>query len=359
MKNMKKVLCLALCALMILSMAACGSKAPEAAPSAPAADAAAPAAPAAPAEKEKAQEIWKISAMGSDTYHVTLGWYKFEELIEAKLDYVDVQVFPNGQLGTSADQCIGGMQNNIIQFSDISVGNVAEYTNAFLPLDAPFLFSDRETAFAVVDGEAGKLMAAKYEEDTDIVLLGLFDYGFRHVTNSKHAIEGLADFEGLKIRTLGSPTYLDMISALGANPSTMAYAEVFTGLQQGTIDGQENPLSSIVDAKFFEVNPYIALTGHLYGFLGFHCGGDWFYGHTEEEQQIIRDCAAEALAYQRELCDEANNQALQTLKDAGCTITEYDEATKEDFRNATASVWDSISETVGADYFNAIVDATK
>lgn len=345
---MKKLSCLFLALVMALSLVACSGSNPPA----PADDGDKDA--NAPAERT---EVWKISAMGSPTNPTTMGWHKFEELVEAKLDYVDVQVFENGQLGTSADQCIGGMQNNIIQFSDIAVGNVAEYTTAFLPLDAPFLFPDRETALATVDGDAGKAMAEKYENDTDVVLLGYWDYGFRQITNSKKEIKSLDDFKGLKIRTLSSSTYLDMLSALGANPSTMAYAEVFTGLQQGTIDGQENPLSTIVDAKFYEVNPYISLDGHIYGFLGFHCGANWFYSQSEDVQQVIRDCAKEAVDYQRVVNQEANDAALQTLKDKGCTITEYDDATITSFRDATQSVWDTIAKKAGEEYFKIVTTA--
>lgn len=338
---MKKFVCLILALVMALSLVACGSNDTG----------------NSGGDAGHTPTVMKIAAMGSDTCHVTQGFKKFEELLEAKCDWIDVQIFANGQLGTSADQCIGGMQNGIIQACDISVGNVAEYTNAFLPLDAPFMFTDRETAFKVVDGDAGKMMAEQYEKDTDVVLLGYFDYGFREVTNSKKAITSLADFAGLKIRTLNSNTYLSMLEGLGANPSTMAYSEVFTGLQQGTIDGQENPMSSIVDAKFYEVNNYICMTNHLYGFLGFHVSGSWFYGLDEETQQIVRDCATEAIAYQRDLCDEANTAALQTVKDAGCVVTEYDDATMDTFRDATNSVWTQISDKTGADYFNTVAKA--
>lgn len=306
-------------------------------------------------------EIWKIAAMGSETNPTTQGWYAFEKLIEEKLDTVDVQVFINGQLGTSTDACVGGMQTNIIQFSDISIGNVVEYSNAFLPMDTPFLFADRDTALSVVDGDIGKMMADQFESDADVVTLGYWDYGFRELTNSKKAVASLDDMNGLKIRTLSSNTYIDMLNALGANATTMAYAEVFTGLQQGTIDGQENPLSTIVDAGFYEVNPYLTMTDHVYGFLGFFCGADWFYGLDEEVQEIVRSCAAEAIAQQREINAASEEAAIKTLEEAGVEITYLDDETKASFREATSSIWEDIrsktDKSFGEEYYQSIVDA--
>lgn len=301
--------------------------------------------------------VWKVSAMGSETNPTTQGWYIFEKEIEKRLDNVDVQVFINGQLGTSADQCIGGMQNGIIQFSDISVGNVAEYTSAFLPLDAPFLFEDRDTALSTVDGEAGKAMAEQYLKDTDIKLLGYWDYGFRNVTNSKKPIKGAADFSGLKIRTLNNNVYLDMLTCLGANPSTMAYAEVFTGLQQGTIDGQENPNSTIVDAKFYEVQKYLTLTEHVYGFLGLHMGNSFYEGLNEEEKKAVEESAQIAIEQQREICNKANEDALATIKDAGVEVTELSADQKAEMRKETSSVWDTIADKCGKDLFKKVVKA--
>lgn len=301
--------------------------------------------------------VWKVSAMGSETNPTTQGWYIFEEEIEKRLDNVDVQIFINGQLGTSADQCIGGMQNGIIQFSDISVGNVAEYTSAFMPLDAPFLFTDRETALKTVDGDAGAAMAEQYLKDTDIKLLGYWDYGFRNVTNSKREISKAADFSGLKIRTLNNNIYLDMLTCLGANPSTMAYAEVFTGLQQGTIDGQENPNSTIVDANFYEVQKYLTLTEHVYGFLGLHMGNSFYEALSEEEKAAVDESARTAIEKQREICNTANEDALAKIEEAGVKVTVLTDEQKTEMREATESVWGTIADKCGQELFDQVVEA--
>lgn len=301
-----------------------------------------------------ASQVWKVAAMGSEQNTITQGWYIFEEEVEKALPNVDVQVFPNGQLGTATDQLVGGLQNNTIQFMDISVGNVAQFSNAFLPLDAPFLFKDRDTAIATVDGDAGKAMAEQYLNDTDIKLLGYWDYGFRQVTNSKKEIKGLADFKGLKIRTLSSPIYLDMLTKLGANPSTMAYGEVFTGLQQGTIDGQENPMTSIVDAKFNEVQKYLTKTEHIYGFLGLHMSNSLYESLSDDEKAALEQAAATAIQKQRDINAEAEVAAEKTLNESGLTITELDDAAKDEMREATASIWDDIEKQCGKELFDQV-----
>lgn len=334
----KKVLVIALSLSMVLAFTACGGG-------------------GGGDDSSGEKEVWKVAAMGSETNPTTLGWYEFERLIEEKLPNVDVQVFENGQLGTSPDDCIGGLQNGSIQFSDISTGNVTEFSNAYTVLDQPFLFNSKEEARAAIKGGAGDLMNEKFLADANVKNLGFWDYGFRDLTNSKREVASKADLDGLKIRTLTSDVYVNMIAAMGASPTAMAYSEVFTGLQQGTIDGQENPLSTIVDAGFYEVNPYITLDGHLYGWLGFFCSGDWFNGLDADTQAIVQECATAAVEAQIGFNDDAEAAAMQTLKDAGCTITEVSDDAKAEWRDACQSLYDDCKASVGEDYYNSVMSA--
>ncbi len=307
-----------------------------------------------PAQKQ----VWKVSLMGSETHPATQGFAIFKEELEKRVgDLVEVQLFPNGQLGTSPDQTISGMQNGIVQFSDIALGNVAEFSKAFVPVDVPYLFLDRDTAFEVMDGEAGKKMAERYEEDTGVKLLGVFDYGFRVVTNSRRAIAQPADMKGLKIRTLSNPIHMEAFKAFGANPTTMAYSELFTGMQQGTIDGQENPVSTIWDAKFYEVQQYLSLTDHVYGFLGMHMSAELYNQQTDEVKKEVDEAAAIAVEKQREICKQANEEALQHIRDSGKTeINELTEEQKLQFRQLTESAKEAAAETAGADYMQMVTD---
>jgi len=304
------------------------------------------------------KQVWKVSLMGSDSHPATRGFAVFKEELEKRVgDKVEVQLFPNGQLGTSPDQTISGMQNGIIQFSDIALGNVAEFSKAFIPVDLPYLFLDRKTAFELMDGEVGKKMAAKYEADTNIKLLGVFDYGFRVVTNSKRAISKPSDIKGMKIRTLSNPIHMEAFKAFGANPTTMAYSELFTGMQQGTIDGQENPLSTIWDAKFYDVQKYLSLTDHVYGFLGMHISADLYNSQTAEVKKAIDEAAKIAVSSQREFCDSANKNALIKIKETGSTdVNELTEVEKLKFRNLTKSAKELIAKSVGEEYMNMVLN---
>lgn len=334
----KKVLVIALSLSMILAFTACGGG-------------------SGGGEASAEKEVWKVSAMGSETNPVTLGWYEFERLIEEKLPNVDVQVFENGQLGTSTDDCIGGLQNGSIHFSDLSTGNVTEFSNAYTVLDQPFLFNNKEEARAAITSEAGDLMNEKFLADANVVNLGYWDFGFRNLTNSKKEIASKADLDGLKIRTLTSDVYVKMIAAMGASPTAMAYSEVFTGLQQGTIDGEENPLATIVDAGFYEVNPYITLDGHIYAWLGFFCSADWFNSLDADTQQILKECAAQACQAEIGYNDDAEAAAMTTLQEAGCTITEVSDEAKAEWREACQSLYDDCKNSVGEEYYNSVMAA--
>lgn len=355
----KLMLVLLTLALFVGLLAGCGNggtttPAPASTP-APAPNASTPT-PAAPAKVEK--QVWKVSLMGSETHPATQGYAIFKEELEKRVgDQIEVQLFPNGQLGTSPDQTISGMQNGIIQFSDIALGNVAEFSKAFVPIDVPYLFLDRDTAFKLMDGDIGKKMAERYEKDTNIKLLGVFDYGFRVITNSKKAIITPADMKGLKIRTLSNPIHMEAFKAFGANPTTMAYSELFTGMQQGTIDGQENPVSTIWDAKFYEVQKYLSMTDHVYGFLGMHMSADLYNKQSDEVKKAVDEAAEIAIQKQRDICNTANEEALQKIKDTGkTTVNELTEDQKLAFRQLTESAKAAAAKSAGEDYMKMVTD---
>jgi tripartite ATP-independent transporter DctP family solute receptor len=306
------------------------------------------------------KQIWKVSLMGSESHPVSQGFQIFKEELEKRVgDQVEVQLYYNGQLGTSPDQTIGGMQNNIIHFSDIALGNVVEYSTAFVPLDVPYLLLNRDTALALVDSEVGKEMAAKYEEDTNVKLLGVWDFGYRVLTNNVRPINDVADFKGQKIRTLSNNMYLKAFEIFGAVPTTMPFSEVFTGLQQGTIDGQENPLGTIYDSKFHEVQKYLSLTNHVYGFLGLHMSADLYNSQTDEVKKAIDEAAAIAIEKQREICKKINDEALQKIKDDGTIVNEVSEETMIKLRDMMGPVIDMASDIVGEDYMNKVINEIK
>jgi len=350
----KSIIILVVLALAIVTLVGCSSKATT--NTTDQANTTTTTTSAKPVEKQ----IWKVSLMGSETHPVSQGYKIFKEELEKKVgDQVEVQLYYNGQLGTSPDQTIGGMQNNIIQFSDMALGNVVEYSNAFLPLDVPYMFLSRDTALSVVDSEVGKAMAAKYEEDTNVKLLGVWDFGYRVLTNNVRPVKEVADFKGLKIRTLSNNLHLKAFEIFGAVPTTMPYSEVFTGLQQGTIDGQENPLGTIYDSKFHEVQKYLSLTNHVYGFLGMHMSADLYNSQTDEVKKAIDESAAIAIEKEREICQKINEESLEKIKADGTEVNEVSEKVMIELRDMMAPVRQMTSDIVGADYMNAVLDEIK
>jgi tripartite ATP-independent transporter DctP family solute receptor len=303
--------------------------------------------------------VWKVAAMGSDTHPATIGAKKFKEEIEKRIGgEVEVQIFPNGQLGTMPDQQIGGLQNGIIQFCDISTSNVAEFSRAFIPLDVPYLFMDRETAMKVVDGEVGQKIKERYEKEAGIRLVCFFDYGFREITNSKRPINSPEDMKGLKIRTLANPIHLEAFKKFGALPTTMAYSELMPAMQQGTIDGQENPTSSIWDAKMYEVQKYLSMTDHVYGFLGFHMSAQYYNSLPDNWKKAIDEAAKVTEEHQRAYCDQENVSALQKIQDSGETeVNIVTTEAKLKFRELATSSWDMAKKRCGEEYFNMVAKA--
>lgn len=307
------------------------------------------------------KQVWKVSLTGNSQNTVTYGFQVFEEELEKRVgNQVDVQLFTDGQLGSSTDQMLGGLQNGIIEMSDVTLGNLAEYSQAFIPLDIPYLVLNREEALALMDGEAGDLMKQRYEEETGIKLVGVFDFGFRQMTNNKRSIIGAEDFSGMKIRTMNNNIHIEAFRQFGAVSTTMAYSEIFTGLQQGTIDGQENPLTSILESKFYEVQDYLTLTEHLYGTIGMHMSKELYDSQTDEVKKAIEEAAAIAVEKQRAACKEANEKALEDLEQTGqIEINVLSENEKEKLRECMAPIIQEVGRIVGEDYLDDILNQVK
>ena len=215
--------------------------------------------------------------------------------------------------------------------------------------DLPFLFTSTEGADAICDGEIGQSINQTIEENSGIHILCYYENGFRCVTNSVREIVTPADLEGLKIRTPESDVYLATFQQLGANPTPMAFSEVFTALQQGTIDGQENPLATIYQNNFYEVQPYVTRTGHIYSVHMLTINADLYNGLSDEDKAAFDEAAAYASKVNRDLSRELDDQYAKDLADAGMTVTELTAEQKAEWQEACAPVYDQFADTIGAD----------
>ena len=276
-----------------------------------------------------------------DTHPYVLGMLKVAELVSEKTNgAVTLDVFGNSQLGSERD-LIEGLQLGSVQMTCVSTAPLSGFTDMFLVFDLPFIFETTEIARAVLDSEVGDEILASVEAQ-GLVGLAWFENGFRNVTNSKHPINLPEDLKGIKIRTMENPMHMAAFSVMGADPTPMAMGEVFTALQQGTIDGQENPVPIIETNKFDEVQKYIAMTGHLYSPTPVFIAQDYFDALPAEYQEAVKAAAVEAAPYQREQIDIQTETGLVALQERGMEVT-YPE--KAPFQEATASIYEqSVTE---------------
>lgn len=227
-----------------------------------------------------------------------------------------------------------------------STGPMGGFVDEFMLFDLPYIFKNHEHAHDFLDSKHGEYLAKLAEEGMNVKFLAWMENGFRHNTNSVRALEHPSDLEGINHRTQESRVQVDTWEALGANATPMAWTEVYTALQQGVMDSQENPLATIYDVNFYEVQDYLNLTQHVYSPAPLMMSLDLFNSFSEADQAIIMEAAQNALSVQREVSLELEQRYLKKLEELGMTVTQPD---LEPFREAVRPVIDEWAPTVGED----------
>ncbi len=275
-----------------------------------------------------------------------LGAQKFADLLaESSGGKIKVRLFPGGTLGGDL-QTVSALQGGTLDITVLNSGILAAQAPDFAMLDFPFLFNNVQEAHAVIDGPVGQKLAAQLDSK-GLVSLGYWDLGFRHLTNSKHPVTKIEDMQGLKVRVIQSPIYLETFSALGANPVAMAFPEVYTGLEQRTIDGQENPFTVIEGNKFYEVQKYLSVTGHIFNPQSLIIGQKTWNRLNDDEKALIRNAAKEAQEYQRKVTAESMDKARDNLAKS-IAINDISPAEMDRFREKVQPVVDKFAKTVDA-----------
>ena len=288
--------------------------------------------------------------------HYYKGLEHFADLVEEKSDgELAIEIFPNGSLGGERDM-VESLQVGSLDMVLTSTGPLGGFAPEINVVDLPFLFENREHAYKVLDGKIGQDLLSGLE-DQSLKGLAWWENGFRHITNSQHPIEKPEDLKGLKIRTMENNVHMDSFKAMGADPTPMSFTELFTALQQGVVDGQENPIPIISTSRFYEVQDYLTLTGHFYSPAALLVSSQVFDGLTEDQQKALQEAATEGAEYEREIVADMEEEMIADLKDQGMEIVE--DVDKEAFRKATKSVYDQYSDQVGADLIKQIQDAAK
>lgn len=265
------------------------------------------------------------------------GVRKFAEIVAAKSGgKLKVREFPAAQLGNENQQqsaLIAGTQEMAAPGSPQLVGAVKE----FGLLDFPYIVSTLPQADALLDGPFGQSLL-KTLPAKGIVGLGYFENGFRHVTNSKRPVKGLADLDGLKIRVQLNPVFIDTFRAFKTNPVPLGFGELYTALETKAVDAQENPLPNIVTTKFYEVQKYLSLTGHVYGNNIILMSKKFWDKLSATEQKIISEAMTEAIAYQRKISREQLAKGLDDLKAAGMQIDDVAQSEKDKMREISKPI---------------------
>ena len=242
-----------------------------------------------------------------------LGAQKFADLVSQKSDgKIKVRLYPGGTLGGDM-QVISSMQGGTIDLTALNAGLLAGHVKEFAVLDLPFLFNNEREADALVDGPVGTRLLDQLPAK-GLVGLTFWEYGFRNITNSKRPIAKLEDIQGLKLRVVQAPIYIDLFNTMGANAVPLPFPELYTALEGGTVDGQENPVNVTLLSKFNEVQKYLSLTRHIYNPLAVVISGKTWDKLSADERRIILDAANEAKLYERQVAREQDTQALETLR---------------------------------------------
>jgi tripartite ATP-independent transporter DctP family solute receptor len=219
--------------------------------------------------------------------------------------------------------------------------------------DMPFLFADREAVARLLDGEIGDQLRKSMREKAGLELLAFGELGFRQITNNVRPVVKPEDLKGIKLRTPGSETRVLSFKMLGAAPVTMNLGEVYLALQQGTIDGQENPLTTIKTRSFFEVNKYLSLSSHVYTPVTFVMNGAKYDSLTPELQALVKEKALEAAKHTRQLGTEADATLVDELKQH-MEVNEIDHAA---FVEAAKPIWAAIGEIAGKELADKVAAA--
>lgn len=282
-----------------------------------------------------------------------------KERIEEKSNgRLKVELYANGQLYGSDREAIEAVQLGNIEMTIPAVAPLASFNEKFMVFDLPFLFNSNESAYKALDGELGQNLLDDLQNNS---LKGLVfaENGFRHMSNNKGPIESPEDLSGLKLRTLENPLHTDTFKAFGANASPFAFGELYTALQQNTYDAMECPISLYYTNKFYEVQDYLTLTGHVYAATILLMNNDFFNELPEDLKGIVVDSSVEFRTEQRILAQQQDVEFLNKLKENGMQVNELSEEQRNKFRDAAKSVYEKYEPIIGKDLIDIALKANE
>jgi tripartite ATP-independent transporter DctP family solute receptor len=303
------------------------------------------------AASASAETVIKIGHGTNEQFHMHRAMLKFEELVEAGSNGdIDIQIFPSSQMGLDREM-IEGAQTGVLEMAIAPSSFFAGWDPAFGVIELPYMYPSKDVAFKVLHSSVGDQMLERLAA-LDLTGLGWMELGLRHVTNNTREIVAPADLEGIKLRTMKVPAHVDTFTALGANPTPMNFGEVYSALQQGVIDGEENPIAIIDSARFYEVQKYMSLTGHVFAVYIPVISKPFFDSLSPEYQKLIRESLVSATAYQQELINSEEAAQLDIIRAAGVTVTNLTPEQRQAFSDKTKDIRAKYRDEIGAEVFD-------
>ena len=280
----------------------------------------------------------------------------FKEEVESRSGgKITVEIHPNSELGGD-EAMLESVALGTLTMVVPSANLLSAYVDGFQVLGMPYLFENPQQAFAAMDGDLGTILNKKLEDNNvGLINLGYNFNGIRNMTNNKRPIKTPDDLKGLKMRCMSNQVYIKMFEALGANATPMSWSELFTAMQQGTVDGEENPASLIYESKFQEVQKYISTTEHIYDFCGIVINRDFYEGMDELARKILDDAVQTKLIdEQRSMELDNNGEYLKKLQEEGMELTELTPEERKVFAEKVTPMYENWETTYGQDIVDAV-----
>ena len=275
-----------------------------------------------------------------------------EDLAKRTGGKLKAKAFASASLGSDVQMqnaLIGGAQEMMVGSTATLVGIVKD----FGVYDLPFLFNNEKEADAILDGPFGQKLAARLQEK-GLVGLVYWENGFRNLTNTKHPIAKLEDMQGIKLRVMQNPVYIDMFNSFGANAVPLPFSELFTALETKTVDGQENPVNTIQSSKFYEVQKYLSLTKHVYSPWIVLASKKWWDGLSADEKKALQESAVASRDFERKDSREAEAKAVDYLKQKGMQVTVVSDAELTRMREKAKPAFDKFAADGGAEMIKSL-----
>lgn len=290
-----------------------------------------------------------------------LGTIKFQELMKQKVgDKFEMQIYWDSQLAKNFEAAVNGLQTGLFQLTAIPMAAMYEYTKSMLPMVNLFViqYPHTEIAYAVFDGKGGELIRDRCIKDTGLRPLVFWEVGFRHLTAVKKPIHNLEDLKGMKIRVQPNPVHIAAFRDLGANPTPIAWGELFTALQQGVVDGAENPFNNIEVARLYEPQKHLTLTGHAFEAPAYLTNEKWYQSLPEDVRKAFDESWVEATKYVREQMVIKDKKYVELL---GSKMEFYKlpDAELQRFREAVKPSYAISQNEVGQEYYDALMGEIK